>query len=122
MKDLNYELKQLCRRSRDGSYATQADRERTLDLIADQLLAMGYRHMHATSLKPRHVERLVERWQAESLSAGTVKNRMATLRWWAEKIGKQNVIAQDNAHYGIADRQYVTNVSKARELTAADLE
>jgi len=49
MKDLNYELKQLCRRSRDGSYATQADRERTLDLIADQLLAMGYRHMHATT-------------------------------------------------------------------------
>ena len=121
MKDLNYELKQLCRRSRDGSYATQADRERTLDLIADQLLAMGYRHMHAMSLKPKHVEALAERWQAESLSAGTVKNRMATLRWWAEKVGKENVIAKDNAHYGIADRQYVTNVSKARELTAADL-
>ena len=81
MKDLNYELKQLCRRSRDGSYATQVDRERTLDLIADQLLAMGYRHMHAMSLKPKHVEALAERWQGESLSAGTVKNRMATLRW-----------------------------------------
>ncbi len=122
MKDLNYELKQLCRHNRDGSYATQADRERTLDLIADHLLEMGYRNMHATSFKPRHVEALAERWQAESLSAGTIKNRMATLRWWAEKIGKQNVIAHDNAHYGIADRQYVTNVSKARELTAADLD
>jgi len=121
MKDLNYELKQLCHRNRDGSFATQADRSRILDVIADQLLKMGYRHMHATSLKPRHIEALAERWQAESLSAGTVKNRMATLRWWAEKIGKQNVVARDNAHYGIADRQYVTNVSKARELTAVDL-
>lgn len=42
MKDLNYEMKQLCRRNHDGSYATQADRERTLDLIADQLLEIGY--------------------------------------------------------------------------------
>ena len=27
MRDLNYDLKQLCRHNRDGSYATQADRE-----------------------------------------------------------------------------------------------
>ena len=30
MQDLNYELKQLCARNRDGSFATQADRERIL--------------------------------------------------------------------------------------------
>jgi hypothetical protein len=35
MRDLNYDLKQLCRHNRDGSYATQADREHILDLIAD---------------------------------------------------------------------------------------
>ena len=28
MRDLNYQLKQLCRRNRDGSFATQADRAR----------------------------------------------------------------------------------------------
>jgi len=75
----------------------------------------------AQSLKPKHVEGLVNRWQAESLSVGTIKNRMAELRWWAEKIGKQNVIARDNDHYGIGNRQYVTNVSKARQLTGGDL-
>src|SRR2546426_339746 len=37
MRDLNYDFKQLCRRNRDGSYATQADREHILDLCADQL-------------------------------------------------------------------------------------
>ena len=46
---------------------------------------------------------------------------MAELRWWAEKIGKQNVIARDNAHYGIGHRQFVTQVSKARELSAVEL-
>ena len=28
MRDLNYQLKQLCRHCREGSYATQAKRER----------------------------------------------------------------------------------------------
>jgi site-specific recombinase XerC len=122
MRNLNYELKQLCHRNRDGSFATQADRERILDLIANQLHELGYRDMRATSLKPKHVEALVERWKAESLSPGTIKNRMSVLRWWAEKIGKQNVMAKDNAHYGIPERQHVSNTSKVRELREGELE
>jgi hypothetical protein len=118
MRDLNYDLKQLCRRNRDGSYATQADRERILDLVADQLEEIGFRHMDAHSLKPKHVEKLVERWLAEGLSSGTIKNRMSALRWWAQKIGKENVVARSNAAYRIADRVYVTNVSKAKALDA----
>lgn len=121
MRDLNYHLKQLCHRNRDGSHATQRDRERVLDLVANQLREMGFVHLATTSLKPKLVERLVERWKAEGLAVGTIKNRMAELRWWAEKIGKQNVIARGNDHYGIGFRQYVSNVSKARELTAGDL-
>ena len=87
MRDLNYELKQLCQRNRDGSYATQNARERILTLIANQLHEMGFRHMRADSLKPKHVEALVARWKAEGISVGTFKNRMTVLRWWAEKIG-----------------------------------
>jgi len=116
MRDLNYDLKQLCRHNRDGSYATRADREHILDLIADQLHETGFRHMNAHSLKPKHVEKLVERWLAEELAPGTIKNRMSALRWWAEKIGKENIVARTNAAYGIRDRVYVTNISKAREL------
>ena len=122
MRDLNYDLKQLCRHNRDGSYATQADREHILDLIADQLYEMGFRHMNAHSLKPKHVEKLVERWLAENLSAGTIKNRMSVLRWWAQKTGKENIIARSNAAYDIPDRVYVTNVSKARELAVKTIE
>ena len=121
MQALNYELKQLCARNRDGSFATQADRERILTLVANQLREMGFVNMQAQSLKPKHVEGLVERWTAEGLSTGTVKNRMTELRWWAEKIGKANVVAKSNDVYGIADRRYVTNVSKARDLTSGDL-
>jgi len=121
MRDLNYDLKQLCRHNRNGSYATQADREHVLALIADQLEEMGFRHMNAHSLKPKHIEKLVERWLAEELSPGTIKNRMSALRWWAEKIGKENIIARTNAAYGIPDRVYVTNISKGKELDMGKL-
>ena len=94
MRDLNHQLKQLCRRNRDGSYATQRNRERILSLIADQLHALGYRGMRAQSLKPKHVEALVKRWQEHGLSVGTVKNRMAALRWWAQKVDRQMLSAE----------------------------
>ena len=121
MRDLNFELKTLCLQHRDGSYATQYARERILAMIANQLHEMGFRDMRGTSLKPKHVVALVNRWKAESLAAGTIKNRMVELRWWSEKIAKQNVVARGNDHYGIDRRHYVTNLSQARELTAGDL-
>ena len=78
--------------------------------------------MNAGSLKPKHVDSLVKQWLAQELSTGTIKNRMAVLRWWAQKVDKQNVVARSNDHYGIPDRQFVTNSSKAKALDAPDLE
>ena len=121
MQNLNHDLKILGQRNRDGSYATQHDRERILTLIGDQLREGGFHNLRATGIRTKHVDYLVARWQAEGLSAGTLKNRMAVLRWLAEKIGKDNIVARENSTYGIADRQYVTNISKARELNAAAL-
>jgi site-specific recombinase XerC len=116
VRNLNYQLKQLCHRNRDGSFATQSDREHALSLAATELYEMGFREMGAQSLKPKPVEALVERWTEEGLSSGTMKNRMAHLRWWAEKLGKASMIARSNDAYGIADRRFVTNVSKAHAL------
>lgn len=121
MRNLNYELKQLCQRNRDGSYATRHAREAILTQIANQLHELGFKDMRATSLKPKHVTALVELWTSQSLSAGTIKNRMTELRWWSEKVNKQNVMARNNEHYGIANRQYATNVDKSRTLTSGDL-
>ena len=49
----------------------------------------GLRQLQAVHLKPKHINALVERWKAEELSAGAIKNRLACLRWLVEKIGKQ---------------------------------
>ena len=122
MRNLNHLLKLLGQRNRDGSFATQADRERMLALFANQLHEMGYHHMRADSLKPKHIEALLERWKAADISAGTIKNRLATLRWWAEKIGKENVLARDNDAYAVERRQFVTNQDKGKDLAPAEVD
>nr|WP_315253445.1 phage integrase N-terminal domain-containing protein [uncultured Duganella sp.] len=121
MRNLNYQLKQLCDRNRDGSFTTRADRERILSHAANQLHQLGYPHMNADSLRPKHVEALVQQWKAEHISAGTMKNRMSAMRWWAQKIGKDNIIPRDNASYDIDKRTFVTNISKAQVLDDARL-
>ena len=104
MRDLNFELQQLCRRNREGTRGTQADRESVLDLCADQLHELGVRNLRVQGFKPKHVQKLVERWLAEGLAAGTLKNRLSHLRWLARKLGKANVVAASNAAYGIPGR------------------
>jgi len=101
MDDLTYELRQLCLRNRDGSHATQADRVRSLKLMARQLRDAGFRQLRASSLNGKHVAALLRQWQTDHLSAGTQKNRLAHLRWWAEKVGKASLIPADNAKLGI---------------------
>lgn len=121
MRNLNYQLKQLCQRNRDGSFTTQADRERILYLVANQLVEMGFRQMSADSLRPKHVEALVARWKSEAIATGTFKNRMSSLRWWAEKIGKENVVARRNGEYAIENRVLVSNRSKAKMIDAPSM-
>lgn len=122
MRNLNYQLKQLCQNNRDGSYATQAMRSRMLSLMANQLFELGYRQMQAKSLKPKHVVALTKLWEQQGLSTGTRKNRLSTLRWWAAKVNKQNVVARDNDHYGLARRQYVTAASRVTTISQEQLE
>lgn len=122
MKDLNYQLMRLCKVNRDGSYATQATRSRMLDLIANQLHELGYKHMQARSLKPKHINALVSLWKDQSIGVGTFKNRLSALRWWANKVGKADVVARDNNAYGIGNRHYVGEASKAHMLHQGQLD
>ena len=121
MRPLNYELKQLGLRNRDGSFVTQANRAYMLSLMATQLAELGYQKLHAPELKSRHATALVRRWQAEGLAPGTLKNRLSVLRWWAEKIGRPEVLADDNTAYGVPARRTVATASKARVLEADKL-
>ena len=122
MKDLNYQLMKLCRENRDGSFSTQATRKRILDRIANQLHELGYQHMQAKWLKPKHVDALVSLWKDQGMSVGTFKNRLSGLRWWARKVGKTDMIPKDNSAYDIGNRSQVAKESKAQDLDENKLE
>jgi hypothetical protein len=122
VRRLNYQLKQLCKQNRDGSYGTQVQRERVLTLIANQLHELGFRQMHAKSLRPKHVDALVQHWLGAGISIGTIKNRMAALRWWAARVNKLNVVARSNDHYGLPRRQYANGANKAKILDGTKLD
>ena len=122
MKDLNYQLMKLCRANRDGSFSTQATRRRILDLIANQLHELGYQKMQAKSLKPKHVDALVRQWKDQHLSVGTFKNRLSALRWWARKVGKADIVRNDNSAYGIGRRSQIPIESKAQDLDQCKLD
>lgn len=122
MKDLNYQLMKLCRGNRDGSFSTQATRRKILDLIANQLHELGYRRMQAKSLKPKHIDALVSLWKDRQLSIGTFKNRLSALRWWANKVGKADIMPKNNSAFDIGNRSYVGKESKAQDLDEKKLE
>ena len=79
-RDLNHDFKNLARRNRDGSFATQHDREVMLTLIANPLHEGGFGHLRATGVRSKHVEYLVERWHKEGIGTGTFKNWMSDCR------------------------------------------
>ena len=116
MREFNYELKQLCQRNRDGSYATQADRERILELIANQLQEMGFKHMHATSLKAKHVAALVARWHGSRLRPEPSKTAWRSCAGSPRRTARPRSSRPPMTPTAFPDRVYVTNVSKAIEL------
>jgi hypothetical protein len=88
--------------------------------MARDLRALGFKLPAANSLKPRHVEALVQHWHSACLTSGTMKNRMSWLRWWAAKVRKANVIPRENQEAGIEDRR-AFNGNRSHTTPAAKL-
>lgn len=122
MKQLNYELKQLCLRNRDGSYGTQSQRFYALQTIADDLYESGKRQIGVHSLKIKWVYQLIDIWQARGCTPATIKNYLAHIRFWARKVGKDEIANRSNADYGIENRQYASSDNKATQLSTSALE
>ena len=115
MRDLNWDLLQLQRRERGGSHATRRDRAYALAQMANALHALGFRGLRAKGLKAKHVEALVRDWSGRGLSHATLMNRMAHVRWWAERVGKAGLVAS-NADYGIEPRRHAADGTRRRDL------
>ena len=120
MRDLNWDLLQLQQRAGEGSHGTRRDRSYALAQMANALHEVGYRGLRAKGLKGKHIEALVRDWSDRGLSHATMMNRMAHVRWWADQVGKRNMV-RSNAEYGIVPRSHVSDGTKRRDLDDAKL-
>ncbi|MCY3624120.1 MAG: hypothetical protein OXH68_20715 [Gammaproteobacteria bacterium] len=101
MRQLHFDLLRLLEDDRQGSHGTRRGRRYVLAQAAETLHGLGYQGLRARGFKGRHVDALVAEWRRQGLSDGTVRNRMAHLRWLARRIGKPGIVRKDNASYGI---------------------
>ena len=112
MRDLNYDLKRLQAAHDEGSHSTRTACSYALAQIADTLHELGFKCLRATGLRRKHTVALVREWKRQGRSIGTMKNRTAQVRWWANHIGQPGVVPS-NGEFGIANREYVTNEDKS---------
>lgn len=72
MRQLNFDLKRLQDRHREGGFVTRRDRSYALAQAANTLHRLGFRRLRATGLRRKHVEELVREWKRGDLSVGTM--------------------------------------------------
>jgi hypothetical protein len=75
-----------------GSYATRADRQVVLAGAMKEIVGLGYKISSITQLKEKYITAAVGYWQKKSLAVGTIKNRLASLRYLADQINKSHIV------------------------------
>jgi integrase len=93
------------------SFATQEKREAIIWLCFRELKEGGYKLPDPQSFANRHMTFLAQKWEADSLSASTIQNRISILRVFAEWIGKPGMI--------LAPEKYVSNPESVSRTYAA---
>ncbi len=106
----------MCKHNRDGAISTQSNRKVGLKAIAHDLNTLGYQLDSPHALKPKHITALTRHWHDHDLNKATIRNRLAWVRWWAQKVNKANVVERQNANYSAA-RAQTTQTDKAQTLT-----
>ena len=101
MRQLHFDLLRVLEDDRQGSHGTRRGRRYALAQAAEMLHRLGYWGLRARGFKGRHIDAPAAEWRRQGLSDGTIKNRMARLRWVAKKIGKPGIVRKDNSSYGI---------------------
>ena len=77
MRNLAYQIKQICNHTKSGSHSSQASRRRRCSTIARDLKACGFRNLDIQNLKPKHIEALVAHWKERQLAIGTEPPRIS---------------------------------------------
>ena len=96
----------------DFSHTTFNDRTRRLVAMGKELSQLGFAPQDIANIKQKHVDKLVGHWKENSVSIGSIKNRMSDLRFICKKLNRQAVV-KPNDDYHIGKRSYIPENNKA---------
>jgi integrase len=114
-KSINYSIFQLIKtKSGHLSFESRNGMTKRLTQMAKELQELGFILRNINSLKQKHISALVEHWKTRELSTGTIKNRMADLRFVCRAQGRDAVV-KSNEEYGIENRSYAPTQNKATQ-------
>jgi integrase len=98
-----------------ASFATQDKRADVLYAGFARLRELGFRLDTVTSLRDKHVVKLMEDWHGRRLSASTLQNNLSIFRTFAEWIGKAGMV-RGIEHYlgpGVAVRSSIARQDRS---------
>jgi site-specific recombinase XerC len=110
----------------DGSVASYATQDKRADVLYTgfaELRQLGYRLDAVQSLRGKHVEALVQAWQARGLSASTIQNSLSVFRTFAGWVGKAGMV-QRVEHYlgaGVAVRSSIAREDRSWSARGVDI-
>src|ERR1700722_9262949 len=109
---LKRSLYNALKRDHQGSFATRFDRRGILMRSLEEIVDLGFKISNIDQIKQKHIQALVTDWQRKKLSIGTIKNRLAALRYLADTLQKPDLIASNKA-LNVGSRYTKTRINKA---------
>lgn len=108
MTELEFQVTQILKHNRDGSFATR-EKRRTVLLRAARLLWEKFPGLKLHNLQQKHLLYLIDCWKEHK----SIKTELSHIRWLLEKIDKQHLLPKDNDSLGIKRRIIVSNENKS---------
>lgn len=119
-----YQVKQIMKYNRDGSPDKQQSRHQNLMRSLKELQARGYsKRWDVHKIGKKEVNRLVRDWRDRGLTHKTIANRMADIRWLADKVNRSEEIPS-NRDVGIGLRKNSSDYgeNKSQQLSQHHLD
>jgi integrase len=120
LRSATYSINEMTKKVNGYSYASKADMRVMLTRCIKDLHQLGFKLSHIKGLKPKHIHALVDQWQSQDKSTGTIKNYMSKLRKAALILDKPKLVKPDNEAYNISKRSYTPKSNKAIHLIDFD--
>ena len=112
-QQLRHSINIILQQEKRGSFNTQSTRKRNILIFADSLFTINMPVTNIRQIKDKHIDRVVAHWQTQGLTIGTIKNRMAAIRYVCATINMSHMVKNNN-DLNIAKRNYLPTFNRAQ--------